>query len=52
LPTATPYQNVLTLSARIGIPIEFADGSPGQTPDVTVTYKFSRVTVAGIVRKF
>jgi hypothetical protein len=47
------YREALTLNARTGIPIELTGGAPGKTPDVTVTYKVSRVTVAAIaVGKF
>jgi hypothetical protein len=48
MPTATPYQSVLTLNARTGIPVEFTGGAVGKTPYVTITYKVSRVTVAAI----
>jgi hypothetical protein len=43
-----PYREALTLNARTGIPIEYTAGAVGKTPDVTVSYKVSRVTVAAI----
>jgi hypothetical protein len=42
------YREALTINARTGIPIEFTGGGVGKTPDVTVTYKISRVTLAAI----
>ena len=47
-PTSTPYREALTLNATTGIPVRYTTGAPGKTPDVTVTYKVSRVTVAAI----
>jgi hypothetical protein len=47
-PNNVPFQLVLTLNASTGIPIEFTSGATGKTPDVTETYKVSRVTVAAI----
>ena len=47
-PNNVPFQQVLTLNASTGIPIEFTSGAAGKTPDVTETYKVSRVTIAAI----
>lgn len=40
------YQEALVLGARTAIPVKFTGGAVGKTPDVTITYKISRVTVA------
>ena len=49
---ATPgnYQEALTIAANTGLPLAFAGGTTGQTPDVSVTYDVSRVTLADIAR--
>jgi hypothetical protein len=40
------YQETLVIAARTGVPVTFTGGDPGQTPDVTVTYKVTRVTLS------
>jgi hypothetical protein len=42
------YQEALTINAQTGIPIAFVGGAPGQTPDVTITFQVSRVTLSDI----
>ena len=42
------YQETLTINGTTGVPIGFAGGAPGHRPDVTATYRVSRVTVAAI----
>jgi hypothetical protein len=42
------YQETLTINGSTGVPIGFAGGVPGHRPDVTATYRVSRVTVAAI----
>jgi len=42
------YQETLVIGAKTGIPVTFTGGVPGHTPDVTVTYQVTRVTLAGI----
>jgi len=42
------YRESLTIGADTGIPILFAGGAPGHTPDVTITYQVSRVTLSDI----
>jgi len=42
------YQETLVIGAKSGIPVTFTGGVPGHTPDVTVTYQVTRVTLAGI----
>jgi hypothetical protein len=42
------YQEQLILDANTGIPVQMIGRNVGQTPDVTVDYKISRVTVASI----
>jgi hypothetical protein len=44
----TNYQEVLTISAQTGMPIAFAGGAPGQTPETSTTYEVSRVMVSDI----
>jgi hypothetical protein len=42
------YQETLVIGAKTGIPVTFTGGVPGHTPDVTVTYQVTRVTLADI----
>jgi hypothetical protein len=42
------YDEDLVINADTGIPVEFIGGNVGQTPEVTVYYSISRVTVASI----
>ncbi len=42
------YQEAITLDATTGVPVTFVGGTPGQSPDVTISYQVSRVTVANI----
>lgn len=42
------YQEALTINASTGVPVAFAGGTPGQKPNVTITYQVSRVTLAAI----
>jgi hypothetical protein len=42
-------EGAMTLNANTGIPLEYTDGSVGQTPDSTTTYQVSRVTLADIL---
>jgi hypothetical protein len=42
------YQETLVIGAKTGIPVTFTGGVPGHTPDVTVTYQVTRVTLAAI----
>lgn len=42
------YQESLVIGAKTGIPVTFTGGVPGQAPDVTVTYRVTRVTLADI----
>jgi hypothetical protein len=41
-------QEQLIVNATTGVPVQFVDGNVGQTPDVTVYYTISRVTVSSI----
>jgi hypothetical protein len=38
------YQETLVIGAKSGIPVAFTGGIPGRTPDVTVSYRVTRVT--------
>jgi hypothetical protein len=40
------YQETLVIGARTGVPVTFTGGVPGKTPDVTVTYQVTRVTLS------
>ena len=42
------YHEALTINASTGVPVAFAGGTPGQKPDVTITYQVYRVTLAAI----
>ena len=42
------YTEQLTINATTGVPVSFAGGAPGQTPEVTVGYQVSRVTLSDI----
>jgi acyl-coenzyme A thioesterase PaaI-like protein len=42
------YTEQLTINATTGIPVSFAGGAPGQTPEASVTYQVSRVTLSDI----
>ena len=42
------YHEALTINASTGVPVAFAGGTPGQKPDVTITYQVFRVTLAAI----
>lgn len=51
MPGATPsirYREALTLNAHTGIPIAFTGGAVGKAPDVTISYRVSRVTVTAV----
>ncbi len=42
------YKEELTINAATGVPISFAGGASGTTPQTAVTYQVSRVTVAQV----
>ncbi len=42
------YQETLVINASTGIPIDLLGGAPGHSPDVTVSYQVSRVTLSDI----
>jgi hypothetical protein len=42
------YQETLVIGAKTGVPVTFTGGVPGKTPDVTVTYQVTRVTLSHI----
>lgn len=44
----TGYQEQVIINATTGIPAEFYGGNTGQTPDVSIAYTISRVTVADV----
>jgi hypothetical protein len=51
--TGTPdlpggYHETITINASTGIPISLVGGTNGKTPEVTVTFEVSRVTVSAI----
>jgi hypothetical protein len=41
-------QESLTINARTGVPIAYAGGAPGKAPDVSITYRVSRVTLSDV----
>jgi hypothetical protein len=42
------YQEQLTIDANTGVPIQFVGGPPNGTPDTSVNYKVSRVTMSDL----
>ncbi len=42
------YHEALTINASTGVPVAFAGGTPGQKPNVAITYQVFRVTLAAI----
>lgn len=42
------YHEVLTVDAETSAPVRFAGGVPGETPGVTLSYRVTRVALAGL----